>query len=42
MDIRSKARERKDFATSDAIRNGLNELGITIEDTTGGARWHEK
>jgi cysteinyl-tRNA synthetase len=36
---RAAARERKDFAASDAIRDGLLELGITIEDTTQGPRW---
>ncbi|MGA0061822.1 MAG: cysteine--tRNA ligase [Candidatus Planktophila sp.] len=36
---RAAARERKDFAASDAIRDGLAALGITIEDTTQGPRW---
>lgn len=36
---RTAARERKDFAASDAIRDGLLELGITIEDTAQGPRW---
>ena len=36
---RASARERKDFAASDAIRNGLTTLGITIEDTAQGPRW---
>jgi cysteinyl-tRNA synthetase len=36
---RASARERKDFAASDAIRDGLAELGITIEDTAQGPRW---
>ena len=36
---RSTARERKDFAASDAIRDGLLALGITIEDTAQGPRW---
>jgi len=36
---RAAARERKDFAASDAIRDGLLELGITIEDTAQGPRW---
>jgi cysteinyl-tRNA synthetase len=30
---------RKDFASSDAIRDGLLELGIIIEDTAQGPRW---
>ena len=36
---RTAARERKDFAASDAIRDGLLKLGITIEDTAQGPRW---
>ena len=36
---RQSARERKDFAASDAIRDGLAALGITIEDTPQGQRW---
>ena len=36
---RHSARERKDFAASDAIRDGLAALGITIEDTPQGQRW---
>jgi cysteinyl-tRNA synthetase len=36
---RASARDRKDFAASDAIRDGLTALGITIEDTAQGPRW---
>ena len=36
---REAARIRKDFASSDAIRDGLLELGIIIEDTAQGPRW---
>ena len=36
---RTAARERKDFAASDQIRDGLAALGITIEDTAQGPRW---
>ena len=36
---RAAARERKDFASSDAIRDGLAALGIAIEDTPQGTRW---
>ena len=36
---RESARSRKDFAASDAIRDGLARLGITIEDTPQGPRW---
>ncbi|CAB5240309.1 unannotated protein [freshwater metagenome] len=36
---RASARDRKDFESSDAIRDGLLALGITIEDTAQGPRW---
>ena len=36
---RTAARERKDFAASDQIRDGLAGLGIIIEDTAQGPRW---
>ena len=36
---RAAARDRKDFASSDAIRDGLAALGIAIEDTPQGQRW---
>ena len=36
---RTSARQRKDFAASDQIRDGLAALGITIEDTAQGPRW---
>ena len=39
---RAAARERKDFAASDAIRDGLSALGISIEDTPQGQRWSIK
>jgi cysteinyl-tRNA synthetase len=39
LEQRNAARERKDFAASDAIRDSLTALGITIEDTPTGSRW---
>jgi cysteinyl-tRNA synthetase len=36
---RAEARERKDFAAADAIRNSLKQLGVVIEDTPRGTRW---
>jgi cysteinyl-tRNA synthetase len=39
LDQRTAARGRKDFAASDAIRDSLTALGITIEDTPTGSRW---
>jgi cysteinyl-tRNA synthetase len=36
---RQAARERKDYAAADAIRDGLQEAGVVIEDTPEGPRW---
>ena len=36
IDIRKQAKEKKDFATSDKIRNQLNEIGILLKDEKGG------
>ena len=40
LELRAAARLAKDWATADAIRDGLAKLNITIEDTADGARWH--
>jgi len=39
LEQRQAARERKDFASADAIRDQLKAAGIEIEDTTDGPRW---
>ena len=39
LSIRAQARSKKDWGMSDFIRDGLKELGITVEDTRDGARW---
>ena len=39
LEQRTAARDRKDFAASDAIRDELAKLGVVIEDTTQGVRW---
>jgi len=36
---RAAARERKDFASADAIRDALAELGVEVSDTPQGPRW---
>lgn len=36
---RDEARNNKDWATSDQIRDQLKEMGITIQDTPQGTRW---
>jgi cysteinyl-tRNA synthetase len=39
---RDAARARRDYATADAIRDGLEEIGIQVEDTPDGPRWELK
>jgi cysteinyl-tRNA synthetase len=36
---RAAARQRRDFATADAVRKALEEKGIAIEDSAAGTRW---
>jgi len=36
IDIRKEAKSKKDFATSDKIRNQLSRLGIALKDEKGG------
>jgi cysteinyl-tRNA synthetase len=40
IDLRAEARESRDWATADRIRDGLASAGITLEDTADGVRWH--
>ena len=40
IDIRKKAKENKDWATSDRIRDELKEAGIQIKDTKEGTEWY--
>jgi len=40
IDIRKEAKGKKDFATSDKIRNQLTKLGISLKDEKdGGMSW---
>jgi len=39
IEVRATARKKKDFATADAIRTGLAELSIVLEDRPGGTEW---
>ena len=42
LDLRSKAKASKDWATSDRIRDELAELGFEVKDTKDGATWKLK
>jgi hypothetical protein len=39
LDARRRVREGKDYATSDAIRDGLAAAGIEVRDTPEGVAW---
>ncbi len=39
IELRASARKSKDFAAADTIRNGLQELGILLEDKPGETIW---
>jgi cysteinyl-tRNA synthetase len=39
LEIRKDARAKKDFATSDLIRDRLKDAGIEVKDTKDGAVW---
>jgi cysteinyl-tRNA synthetase len=42
VSARQEARKRRDFKAADAIRAELAALGIVLEDTPKGVRWHRK
>jgi cysteinyl-tRNA synthetase len=39
IELRSEAKINKDYATSDKIRNGLQNLGIQLKDSKEGTTW---
>lgn len=42
LEIRQEARKKKDWATSDQIRDRVFEIGYVIEDSPQGARWKKR
>ncbi len=42
LTLRQHARQQKDFATSDHIRDGLQKLGIIVKDTPQGSEWEKE
>lgn len=41
IDIRTSAKENKDYATSDKIRIGLQSMGIQLKDSKEGTTWNK-
>jgi cysteinyl-tRNA synthetase len=41
IQIRNDARQSKNFALADTVRNGLKEMGITLEDRPSGTDWRK-
>ena len=39
IDLRKVAKENKDYATSDQIRIGLQNIGIQLKDSKEGTTW---
>jgi cysteinyl-tRNA synthetase len=42
IDIRQKAKQNKDFSTSDQIRDTLNKIGFNIKDEKEGTTWSKQ
>lgn len=40
IDQRARAKQEKDFATADSIRDQLKAIGITLEDSADSVRWN--
>jgi cysteinyl-tRNA synthetase len=40
VEYRNQKRDQKDWATADAIRDWLADIGVIVDDTIQGARWY--
>ena len=40
LELRARARDTRDFATSDRIRDQLTAAGVEVRDTPAGVEWH--
>jgi cysteinyl-tRNA synthetase len=41
LQLRSDARGRKDYASSDLIRKSLTDIGINVMDSAAGVHWEK-
>lgn len=42
IEVRTNARKEKNWAEADRIRDQLKEMGIVLEDTAQGVKWHRE
>ncbi|HHY96206.1 MAG TPA: cysteine--tRNA ligase, partial [Firmicutes bacterium] len=42
VELRTRARQRKQWEEADLIRDRLGEMGIALEDTPLGTRWRRR
>ena len=42
IELRATSRTEKNFTMADAIRKGLEQLGVTLEDRTDGTIWRKE
>ena len=42
IEARTKARKEKNWAEADRIRDELKAMGIVLEDTAQGVKWHRE
>ena len=41
IEKRTQARKEKNWAEADRIRDELKNMGVVLEDTAGGVKWHK-